>query len=123
MTRRLLRQALTALRKPGWTQKGIRQFGAVVFDALLGDGCKNHMGLTLHFTEIYLEELAKVSRGEIAPKLVTEFVAPFVRQLTVTGDCRLIGHIARHVFGYLLHQSDEGLEYQEKFECWRQVRI
>jgi len=32
-------------------------------------------------------------------------------------------HIIRHVFRYLIFQSDIGLDYMEKFEAWKDVNI
>lgn len=38
-------------------------------------------------------------------------------------DERQIRHIMRHIFRYLIFQSDIGIDYMEKFKAWRDVSI
>lgn len=40
-----------------------------------------------------------------------------------TDDERQMKHIMQHVFRYLIFQSDIGLDYMEKFEAWKKVKI
>lgn len=36
-------------------------------------------------------------------------------------DGRQISHVSRHIFRYLIFQSDVGLDYMDKFKAWKQV--
>lgn len=38
-------------------------------------------------------------------------------------DERQIKHVMRHIFRYLIFQSDIGMDYMEKFKAWRSVNI
>lgn len=63
----------------------------------------------------------QVSKGEISTSTTTELVRPFAAYLAQLSDERLIRHIMKSVFRYLMTQSDVGVEYAEKFEAWKQV--
>lgn len=39
----------------------------------------------------------------------------------ITDDERQMKHIMKHVFRYLIFQSDIGLDYMEKFKAWQKV--
>lgn len=38
-------------------------------------------------------------------------------------DERQIKHVMRHIFRYLIIQSDIGMDYMEKFQAWKTVSI
>lgn len=63
----------------------------------------------------------KVSDGDLPEEAVSEFIRPFVIYLVTAKDGRQMNHVMRHIFRYLIFQSDIGIEYIEKFEAWRQV--
>lgn len=48
---------------------------------------------------------------------------PFIKKLSSTDDGRQIGHIRKYIFTYLMRQSDLGMEYQAKYEAWKQVCV
>lgn len=58
--RRLLRQGFVALKKVGWKKGPVTVFGEVLTNSVLKPNVENVLGLKMHFTDIYLEELAKV---------------------------------------------------------------
>lgn len=70
-------------------------------------------------TIIYIN--IQVSNGNISECVVHEFIKPFVTYLMTTDDERQMKHIMKHVFRYLIFQSDVGLDYMEKFKAWRKV--
>lgn len=63
----------------------------------------------------------QVSNGDLPPQRMTLFVEPFIKQLAFTNDYRIMNHICKHVFIYLMRQSDLGLEYDEKYKAWGQL--
>lgn len=67
------------------------------------------------------QSLFQVSNGELPPQSMTLFVEPFIKQLAFATDFRIINHINKHVFIYLMRQSDLGLEYNEKYQAWSKL--
>lgn len=63
----------------------------------------------------------QVSKSKIEKHLVAEFLKPFIKQLTKLSDDRQINHMRKFMFHHLLNQSDEGMEYEAKFEAWKEV--
>lgn len=55
--------------------------------------------------------------------MVTELIKPFVTYFIRMDDGRRIGHVMKHIFRYLIFQSDIGMDYMEKFQAWRAVSI
>ncbi|EFA04899.2 ribosomal RNA processing protein 1 homolog [Tribolium castaneum] len=121
--RRLLRQAFLVLKNQNWGRDSAQTFTKTLSETILDPPRHKPMGLLMHFIEIYLEELSKVSEGQLPPQLMTELLAPFVRQLSFSDDARVIDHIRKHIFIYLIRQSDLGLEYDEKYKAWRALRF
>ncbi|KAF2885464.1 hypothetical protein ILUMI_20744 [Ignelater luminosus] len=118
--RRILRQVFEVLKDNCWDDKLVSEFGNILLETVLKPENSTYLGLTMHITEIYLEELAKVSKGKIEKPLVAEFIKPFVKQLTKLSDDRQINHMRKFMFHHLLNQSDEGVEYEAKFQAWRE---
>ena len=132
-------------KKQSWDKDWVAGVGIVIEEILLDP--KAYLGFKLHITEIFMEELAKVSylligvrkkflivyingvfisqisQGKIPKNIVTEFIRPFVTNLAISGDKRLSNHIVKNVFRYLIFQSDVGMDYTEKFAAWREVSI
>jgi hypothetical protein len=76
----------------------------------------------MHFCDIYLQELAKVSRGTLPVDMLTLFLQPFVSYLAEQEDGRLRNKVASDVFRYLMKQSDAGVELEETRRAWKAVR-
>lgn len=49
------------LKNEKWKLKVVNKFGEVLMESVLRPKAENVLGLKMHFTDIYLEELAKVS--------------------------------------------------------------
>lgn len=77
----------------------------------------------MHYVDIFLEELAKVSEGNIQDHTVSSFIKPFVQHIALTKDNRQLDHTRKHVFHHLLKQSEAGIEYEEKYNAWRNVSV
>lgn len=60
LVRRILRQAFEILKENSWDDKLISEFGNILLETVLKPENSTYLGLTMHITEIYLEELAKV---------------------------------------------------------------
>lgn len=67
--------------------------------------------------------IVQIGDGDLPEEAVNEFIRPFVVYLVSTKDERRMRHIMRHIFRYLIFQSDIGIEYTEKFDAWRAVSI
>lgn len=80
------------------------------------------LGLFMHFTEIYLEELSKVSDGKLQSLRTTDFIKPYIEKLAFAEDQRVIEWINKFIFTHLMKQHKLGLEYEEKYSIWRSVR-
>ncbi|KAJ3651734.1 hypothetical protein Zmor_017752 [Zophobas morio] len=119
--RRLLRQVLFVLKNENWSRDSIKKFTEILSETILDPQRQKPLGLLLHFIEIYLEELAKVSEGELPPHHTTNLLTPFIKQLAFSDDARVIDHIRKHIFVYLIRQSDLGLEYDEKYKAWKNL--
>ncbi|XP_029169907.1 ribosomal RNA processing protein 1 homolog [Nylanderia fulva] len=117
LVRRILRQTFVICKNNSWNIEWVTEMSKMFLEVFLHP--KTGLGFNLHMTEIYLEELAKVSNGNIPEDVVHEFIKPFVIYQMTTDDERQIKHIMQHVFRYLIFQSDIGLDYSEKFTAWK----
>ncbi|CAH0549755.1 unnamed protein product [Brassicogethes aeneus] len=118
-TRRLLRQTLIVLKDDKFTKTSVDHFGEILSGTILNNEKKPPLGLFMHFTEIYLEELSKIGGEIVSPQRVVDFLKPFIIRLAASNDGREIAHIRKFIFTYLIRQSDLGLEYQEKYNAWK----
>jgi len=76
----------------------------------------------MHFCDIYLQEIAKVSQGTLPVDMLTLFLQPFVSYLAEQEDGRLRNKVESDVFHYLMKQSDAGIELEETRRAWKAVR-
>lgn len=123
MVRRVFRQSFIVLKNADWADEHINNFREILNQTALKIDASTALGLIFHVDEIFLEELAKVSRGKIAPEKVLELIQPFAQQLARLDDIRHVKHVNQHIFKYLMDQSDVGIEYKEKFHFWRRVCV
>jgi ribosomal RNA-processing protein 1 len=76
----------------------------------------------MHFCDIYLQELAKVSQGMLPVDMLTIFLHPFICYLAEQENGRLKNKVENEVFHYLMKQSDAGIELEETRKAWKEVR-
>ncbi|KAK7864116.1 hypothetical protein R5R35_007642 [Gryllus longicercus] len=123
--RRFLRQSLEYCRNKGWKKVPVSGLCDVFESTILSPSkCANECGdisLIMHFSDIFLEELAKVGRGKLSKEIIFIFLRPFMTHLAGQNDSRLLDVIRDRVFYCLIRQSPEGLEYEEKFEAWKRA--
>lgn len=63
----------------------------------------------------------QIGGEDLSADAVLTLISPFGKYMASTKDGRIISHITRHVFLHLIHQSDAGIEYEAKFNAWKQV--
>ncbi|XP_078043064.1 ribosomal RNA processing protein 1 homolog Nnp-1 [Augochlora pura] len=117
LVRRVIRQTFIKCKERSWDMEWIKGF-AEILEKLFVDP-KICQGFNMHVTEIFLEELSKVSEGNIPEEVVTELAKPFVSYFIIMDDERQIRHVMRHIFRCLIFQSDIGMDYIDKFQAWR----
>lgn len=122
MVRRVSRQALFAVKNADYSDDSIKQF-ANALDQSIFQVVKCPKGLSMHFCDFFVEELSKVSAGDISEDRVYLFLEPFMLYMTKLNDGFLIAHVKKTVFYQLLFQSELGQEYEEKFDIWKQVNF
>lgn len=119
LVRRCARQILVLVHRHDWPLTLIEQLNGQLTGTVLRSSAS--IGFFMHFTELWLEEVAKVSQGELPAVAVTALLQPFGTYLGRPRDAKLCRHVIKHVFNYLLFQSELGREYQDRFEAWKSV--
>ncbi|KXJ72270.1 hypothetical protein RP20_CCG018474 [Aedes albopictus] len=122
LVRRCTRQMLQVLHEAQWPQENVSELMKHIDNTILNPD-KAPFGLTKHFDDLLLEEIAKVSEGEIEPEVVHIIVNTYALRLLSTNDMRLIKHITSSIFHPLLYQSELGQDYQEKFDLWKKTNF
>ena len=77
----------------------------------------------MHFCDFFVEELSKVSAGDVSEDRVYLLVEPFMVYMTKLNDGILIAYVKKTIFYQLLFQSELGQAYEEKFDIWKQVNF
>lgn len=119
LVRKVTREMLRIIQSKEWDADVIEQLSTRLNETVLGAGIPR--GLFMHFVELFFEEVGKVSVGEIEADAVTELLKPFMFYVASQSDYKLIHCVTKHVFNYLLFQSEAGREYKEKFDAWKAV--
>merc|ERR1719430_434203 len=111
--RRFLRQSLKQIANADWEESLLESFIEVVRkEVVLTDPANASLGFQLHFTDVFLEEVAKVGGEDLPAKVVGKLVQPWVELVATSTDLRLIEHTEERIFNHLLRQSDPGIKYQ-----------
>lgn len=119
LVRRSVRQMFVLLHKHNWNETLIDQLNEEISQTVMKSS--GSIGFFMHFTELYIEEVAKVSGGSLPVSSVTALIKPFATYIAKPRDPKLAKHAIKHVFTGLLFQSELGREYQEKFEAWKEL--
>lgn len=120
LVRRVTREMFIELQQNEWDEEQIKEFAEKLKETVLDNATPR--GLFMHFTEIYLEEVAKVTGGKIEPATITQLLEPYIFYLATQPDYKLVRNVVRNVFNFLLFQSELGREYREKYDAWKEVR-
>ncbi|KAH8412309.1 hypothetical protein KR009_001148 [Drosophila setifemur] len=118
LVRRMLRYVLRLLKHSKWSPELIAAFNNSMLQSVLSEQPKSR-GLTMHYLDVFFEELAKAADGEITAAQVNLFLRPFVTYVATQRDAKLVAQCRTRVLYHLLYQSDLGREYSEKYNAWK----
>ena len=112
--RRFLRQIFNFLAKTQWNRvPEVQQ----VFGQAVVSNKDAALGFRLHFTDVFLEELAKIGGEKLQSEVILALIEPFANELaTQNADERLCKHIIERIFQYLMRQSDIGIASEEALD-------
>ncbi|XP_022169604.1 ribosomal RNA processing protein 1 homolog [Myzus persicae] len=117
LVRRCLRQLLFTFVNCDWNLEYMNKFNEVLYRALKSFT----LSLRTHLQEIFLEELAKVSRGKVPSEALVIILDSFLRYISELNDFMLIREVTQNVFRNLLSQSPDLEMLEAKFEAWRKM--
>ncbi|XP_017777404.1 PREDICTED: ribosomal RNA processing protein 1 homolog [Nicrophorus vespilloides] len=119
--RRLVRQALIVVRNNEWKFEYVKQFQDIMTETVLNPKPSGFLGLTMHISDIYWEEISKVSQGKMTHKTLNELLLPFLHFIVALDNACDIQNFSENIFRYLIKQTDLHIEYEEKFDAWRNM--
>ncbi|XP_022220078.1 ribosomal RNA processing protein 1 homolog [Drosophila obscura] len=120
LVRRMLRYVLRLLKQSKWSTELIEAFNSSMLQSVLAEQPKSR-GLTMHYLDVFFEELAKAADGEITAGQVNLFLRPFVNYVGTQRDAKLVAQCRTRVLYHLLYQSELGRDYSEKYNAWKQM--
>jgi hypothetical protein len=120
LTRRFLRQIFTYLAKSSWSKSG--QMATMFGDKVVSNS-EAALGFRLHFTDIYLEELAKIGGEDLDQDVLLTLIEPFALEVANGDDDRLVDHIEERIYQHLMRQSDLGIAHDEGWCFFRKISI
>merc|ERR1719430_2450184 len=111
--RRFVRHTLRLVAARGWETELLASLADILREeVVLTEPARAALGFQLHFTDIFLEELAKVGGEGLGEEVVEALVQPWVDLVATTSDARLRQHAEERIFNHLVRQSDPGIRYQ-----------
>merc|ERR1712168_904142 len=113
LTRRYLRQVFNFLAKDKWDK--VNQINEI-FSSSVVSNSKATLGFRLHFTDIFLEEVAKAGGEDLEGKIILKLIEPFAKELAEGEDERLAKHIEERIYQHLMRQSDIGVASEEALD-------
>ncbi|XP_030041016.2 ribosomal RNA processing protein 1 homolog [Manduca sexta] len=126
LVRRFLRGSLGCLQRCNWDVDNCKMYSKMLSssDGILAAKtphyARNATSMLLHFIDCFLEEVSKVSSGEIPDDSLVELLHPFIAYMN-SGECPTLVVRARRVLTWLLRQSSLGLAYQDATRAWHQM--
>ena len=117
-TRRFLRSSFKFLSSNSWDESLVKQTASIFQeDVILCLPPRTSVDFQLHFTDVFLEELAKVAGQNLSTDILDIFLLPFITVVRQCDEKRLRDHVVERIFNHLLRQSDPGIKWQnEEFE-------
>jgi len=113
MVRRFVRQIFKYNKKMAWDLELTEKISDIVGENLiLANINDTSLGLQMHVTDVFLEELAKVGGEDLDQAVLDLYLEPFFKVVSVGRECRLRDHVVERVFSHLIRQSDPGLEWE-----------
>uniref|UniRef100_A0A2M4A6K2 Putative nucleolar protein n=1 Tax=Anopheles triannulatus TaxID=58253 RepID=A0A2M4A6K2_9DIPT len=120
LVRRVTRQMLFLLHETDWQTEHVALFVKTI-EATILDSEVSPFGLTNHFNDLLLEEVAKVSEGDVPKGVITQLLEPYVRFLMQCSDKSIGSATTTNIFHALFRQSELGQAFEEKFELWKRT--
>lgn len=111
-----------ALKNSEWDEELLKLVGDALASTIFQTN-KCPKGLIMHICDFYIEEIAKVSDGELTEDRMFLLIEPFMLYYTKLNDQVLLQHVEKNIFNQLLVQSDLGQAYEEKFDIWKQANF
>ncbi|CAH2236587.1 jg15344 [Pararge aegeria aegeria] len=125
LVRRYLRGSFRCLQRCDWKLKSCQMFSDMLCSS---DGilalktplyARNAASMMLHITDCYLEELSKVSKGQIPEESLVALIYPF--SIQVCGGDSTLAITCRRLLTSLVQQSELGLEYDIATSAWKKL--
>lgn len=113
---------IVSLKNSEWDEELLKLFGDAFADTIFQTN-KCPKGLIMHICDFYIEEIAKISDGDLSEDRVFMLVEPFILYYTKLNDPVLLQHVEKQIFNQLMHQSELGQAFEEKFEIWKQANF
>ena len=113
LMRRLLRHIFNFLIKSNWSKTD--QVNKIFSKSVVSNNAAT-LGFRLHFTDIFLEELAKVGGEDLDEKVIVSLLEPFTQEIAKGEDDRLADHINERIYEHLMRQSDIGIASEEALD-------
>ena len=114
-TRRFLRYIFKFLAASNWDEDLLQETVKVFSEnVILCLPPKTNIDFQLHFTDVFLEELAKVAGQNLNTGLLQIILGPFIEVLRNCAETRLTDHVVERIFKHLLRQSDPGIDWQNE---------
>jgi len=112
-TRRFLRYTFRFVAAKEW-EKDLVEKVVEIFrrELVLCPIAETSLGFQLHFTDVFLEEIAKVGGEKLSPAVLEMFLDPYVEVVRAGEDARFRDHVVERIFNHLIRQSDPGIQWQ-----------
>ncbi|XP_075988809.1 ribosomal RNA processing protein 1 homolog Nnp-1 [Anticarsia gemmatalis] len=126
LVRRYLRASLRCLLRSKWNLKSCQLYGNIIsgsdgiFSLKTPRYARNATSMLLHIIDCYLEEIAKVSNGDIPAASLAELLRPFCSYMC-SGEAPTLCAAARRLLTALLRQSEQGIKYQQATAAWQKM--
>jgi len=111
--RRFLRQIFKFVASKDW-ETGLVNRVVDIFRRylVLCPIAETSLDFQLHFTDVFLEELAKVGGEKLDPQILEILLDPYVELVRTGEEHRFRDHVVERIFNHLMRQSDPGIEWQ-----------
>jgi len=112
-TRRFLKHIFKFAASHNWERNLVENVSNTLkTELILSPVLHTSLGFQLHFTDVFLEELAKVGGEELDHQVLEIFLAPYIEVVKDGRDERFKDHVVERIFNHLLRQSDPGIHWE-----------
>ncbi|XP_012860789.1 ribosomal RNA processing protein 1 homolog A isoform X2 [Echinops telfairi] len=110
LMRMVLNESLRALQMRDWEESHSAQLLKLLMTEILHPDSQAPHGVKNHFTEIFLEELAKVGAKQLTADQNLKFIDPFCKIAARTKNTRDLHSITRGIFETIVEQAPFAIE-------------